>query len=138
MTKYAHPEDAEAAFYRAFELCDLPAMTRIWQPYTNITCIHPGGQLLQGEAAVMESWGAILSEAQPPQVQFRLLHRLRSNELAVHTVEEMIRPGDSDTPSTRLIATNIYHLGDAGWQMVAHHACLPMMQPSQTQRGPVH
>lgn len=138
MTAHADADSAEQAFYRAFEHCDLQAMDGVWEVSGQSSCIHPGGPLLQGVEQVMQSWGEIFSQARAPQVSFRTLQRLEANGLAVHTVEESIRPGDSDGPATLLIATNIYRRGAAGWHMLAHHACLPMMGQRRARSGPVH
>lgn len=138
MTSHADADSIEAAFYRAFEYCDINAMTQVWHDHPQATCIHPGGPLLQGARAVLDSWGQIFSQARPPQVHYRLLQRLECDGLSIHTVEEAIRPSDNDGEPTKLIATNIYRETDAGWRMVAHHACLPMMRQRTAPRGAVH
>ena len=50
----ASAEQAEAAFYRAFEKADLGAMMAVWAEDEEILCIHPGGQRLIGMDAVRE------------------------------------------------------------------------------------
>jgi len=139
MTPHSNADSAEAAFYRAFELCDLQAMTRVWDDNPQSTCIHPGGPLLRGAEEVLQSWGEIFGQAKAPQVQYRLLQRLENDGLAIHTVEEAIRPGDGDAEPTLLIATNIYRRSDTGgWLMIAHHACLPMMGQRQARGRSTH
>lgn len=138
MRRLDDPDSVEAAFYQAFERCDQQAMTRLWLDAQDSSCIHPGGPLLQGTEAVLESWGQIFSQARPPQVGYRLLNRLQAAGLAVHTVEESIRPGDGESDATVLIATNVYRQTPEGWRMAAHHASLPMMGQRQSRRGPVH
>lgn len=137
MTLFETPDQAEAAFYEAFERCDATAMGRVWTDSEQACCIHPGGPLLQGSDAVLQSWGEIFSQARPPEVGFRVVQRQLTAELAIHIVEEAIRPaGGRDTP-TRVIALNVYRQGPDGWHMLTHHASLPMMGQSQA-RGPVH
>jgi len=138
MSRYAEPDQAEAAFYQAFELCDLHAMQRVWEAGDTSSCIHPGGPLLQGHEAVLQSWEQIFSQARPPQLSYRVLQRLQVDGLAVHTVEEAIRPGDGPEAPTLLIATNLYRQGSDGWLMIAHHACLPMLGQRQASPQPVH
>lgn len=138
MSDHVDADAAEQAFYQAFEHCDLQAMSRVWEPAGESSCIHPGGPLLQGIEPVLQSWGEIFSQARAPQVRFRTLQRIQTDGLAIHTVEEAISPGDSDDPATLLVATNIYRRGEHGWRMIAHHACLPMMGQRRARRGPVH
>src|SRR2546422_2607886 len=50
------PDDAETAFYEAFERADLAAMMAVWAESDEIVCIHPQGPRLSGFEAVRESW----------------------------------------------------------------------------------
>jgi ketosteroid isomerase-like protein len=113
-------------------------MSRVWDDNPHSTCIHPGGPLLQGAEQVLQSWGEIFSQARAPQVAYRLLQRLENDGLAIHTVEEAIRPGDGAAEPTLLIATNVYRHTDSGWRMVAHHACLPMLGQRQARGRSAH
>ena len=49
------PDEAEAAFYKAFEQGDLEAMMAVWMD-GEIVCIHPMGTLLTGTQAVRTGW----------------------------------------------------------------------------------
>lgn len=131
--------ETEVAFYTAFERCDLQAMTAVWDTSPEATCIHPGGQLLLGHAAVIQSWGEIFSQAKAPQVRYRVLQTLHNDGLAIHTVEEAISPSGSTTAEpTLLIATNVYRQTTTGWRMVSHHACLPMMRQRSASARAAH
>ena len=127
-------EAAESAFYAAFENRDLDAMQELWMSADNTVCVHPGGPLLQGAAEIMRSWSEILSNSAKPAITYRKVQRLRSGDLAIHTVEELIRPAKSNESPTRVIATNIYQNTPNGWRMLAHHASLPLVQG--TKRNP--
>jgi ketosteroid isomerase-like protein len=122
------PDEAEAAFYAAFATTDLRAMDRVWQDGEDAVCIHPGGALLLGKPAVMQSWAEILGGTAPPRIDYRLLNRIAAPGLEIHLVEESIRAGaDPDARPNRVIATNVYAQGAAGWRMTVHHASLPLM-----------
>lgn len=54
------------AFYQAFAERDMDAMDAIWADDDAVACIHPGWQPLEGREAVLESWRAILSNADSP------------------------------------------------------------------------
>ena len=51
---------ANTAFYSAFNDHDLEAMAALWSSSPELTCVHPGWNVLRGREAVIESWRAIL------------------------------------------------------------------------------
>ena len=124
----------ESAFYAAFADRDVKAMRRVWADDARALCIHPGGSLLRGTAAILQSWAEILSGAAPPEIRHHEIQRLAAGDLAVHTVEELIRPAHSGQAPTRVIATNIYVRTTSGWRLLAHHASLPLV--TQGKRDP--
>jgi len=122
------PEDVEEAFYAAFESIDLSTMDRVWLDSDAASCIHPGGGLQQGKQQVMQSWMEIFSGAAQPDIKHRLLNTIASNDIAVHLVEETIRPGgDKSADASRVLATNIYVRRGESWYLAEHHASLPLM-----------
>jgi len=120
MRLYESSEQVEAAFYDAFERADMDAMREVWANDKGICCIHPGGERLDGVAAVMDSWAGILSGG--PILRVRLSHRrVRvSGDLAVHTLRENLYV-ESALRGVALV-TNVYRRSESGWQMVLHHA----------------
>jgi ketosteroid isomerase-like protein len=128
-TAFETAEAAEGAFYRAFAATDLAAMARVWSNCDDARCIHPGGDVLAGAAAVLESWREIFAGAVAPRVRHRLLHRYGAGDLSIHLVEEGIGPPDAgDGGLTRVLATNVYRRSADGWRMVLHHATLPLVE----------
>ncbi len=117
----------EAAFYAAFVQRDLQAMRQIWADAADTVCVHPGGPALRGTDAILRSWADILTNASRPEVRYTELQQVLDGALAVHTVEERIRPAGSAREPTRLIATNIYRLTERGWRLLQHHASLPLV-----------
>ena len=116
------PDEAETAFYDAFERGDLAAMMAVWAQSDSVVCVHPRGPRLVGFDAVRDSWMQIFAGGAG---QLRLsatgVQRFDGQSVAVHTlVEVMSSPGKPDTQS--VCATNVYELTDGGWRMVAHHA----------------
>src|SRR5438067_10643514 len=59
--------EANAAFYAAFEQRDPEAMDALWAREAPVACLHPGWELLQGRAAVVESWRQILLGGGAPE-----------------------------------------------------------------------
>ena len=134
------PSEAERTFYEAFSRLDLEAMGTLWAEGGDASCIHPGGPLIQGREEVMQSWGEIFASASPPTIEYRTLSTQTAEGLAVHLVEEMIRPsGERSAEATRVLATNVYVVRDGGWRMLAHHASLPLVGGSKERaRGALH
>src|SRR5438046_279724 len=60
--------DANAAFYAAFNAKDPNAMDGVWARDAQVTCIHPGWNVLTGRERVMESWRAILDNPNQPRI----------------------------------------------------------------------
>ena len=119
---YASPQDAEQAFYRAFELADLVEMMAVWAEEEDIICIHPGGARHTGIVEVRESWRQIFSQG--PRLRFALTgsHVLSGRTLSVHSVYENVSVAGSSRPPNPVLSTNIYLLTERGWRMMVHHA----------------
>ena len=119
---FATPEEAERAFYDAFQNADLDAMMTIWADREFIECIHPMCDRARGRAAVAESWQDIFASGLQVQLELSEVHRTQDALLAVHTVYEHLHVPGSDAHYPPVIATNIYQLLDGGWRLVLHHA----------------
>ncbi len=63
---FTTPQDAEAAFYEAFEKGDLDAMMGVWADDDDILCVHPAGPRLSGVEQVREAWRQIFSGGTNP------------------------------------------------------------------------
>ncbi|UHD16128.1 nuclear transport factor 2 family protein [Thiocapsa bogorovii] len=128
MSQFQTPEEVEAAFYAAFETLDIALMGGVWAKEPSPVCVHPGGDLLLGRSEVLRSWREVLTGAEPPDLHYRVIQRSATRELAVHLVEELIRPSRSREEPNRILATNVYRQTAEGWRMTAHHASLPLMR----------
>jgi uncharacterized protein (TIGR02246 family) len=114
------PEDAETAFYAAFERGDLQAMMTVWAEDETIVCVHPLGPLLIGRKAIQHGWKAIFAGS--ANMKFTIDRQLRTvdDSVAVHIVYEHIElPGQRPQA---VIATNAYRRAHSGWYMILHHA----------------
>ncbi|MCP5305821.1 MAG: nuclear transport factor 2 family protein [Chromatiaceae bacterium] len=136
---FPDPAAAEAAFYAAFRDLDLDTMRSVWVDSDNTSCIHPGGALLQGSAAILASWEEIFRDSQPPRVEHRLIQASADGGLAVHTVEENVSTGTGNRRAL-ILATNVYGYLDGGWRMLAHHASLPLVESAEgdSRRASLH
>ena len=116
------PEQAESAFYSAFEIGDLEAMMAVWSPEDNIVCIHPHGPRLTGREDIRDSWRQIMENSPPMRFSIDGLNSVHSNELAIHYVNENIHVGSNVGPEFTILATNVYQRTADGWRMILHHA----------------
>ena len=116
------PDDAETAFYEAFERADLAAMMVVWAEGDDVVCVHPSGPRLVGFEAVRDSWMQIFTSGMRLSVRVSDTRRIDGPSVAVRTLIETITvPGPEGT--TQLVnVTNVYVLTDGGWRMATHHA----------------
>ena len=127
---YPTPEDAETAFYEAFERADLAAMMTVWAEDDDVVCIHPQGPRLLGFEAVRESWVQIFSGgASRLRMKTVESRTFAGQSVAVHAVVEVLSVQGQQGPTQSVCATNVYELTDNGWRMVVHHAS-PLAEPA--------
>jgi uncharacterized protein (TIGR02246 family) len=127
---YPTPEDAETAFYEAFERADLAGMMSVWAEDDDVVCIHPQGPRLTGFEAVRESWVQIFSGG-TSRLKLRTVEerKFAGQSVAVHSVVEVLSVPGQQGPTQSVCATNVYELTDNGWRMVVHHAS-PLSEPA--------
>ena len=131
------PAEAEAAFYKAFTNTDIERMAGVWADGIRILCIHPGGDLLRGKTAVIRSWMEVFANSDPPVIEYRLVGNFEAEGLAVHLVEELIRPRGKRTETpTRVMATNVFIREGQSWKLAEHHASLPLITREEANREP--
>jgi len=115
-------EQAEDAFYRAFQARDLHAMMAVWSEEDDIVCIHPQGPRLEGYEQIRDSWAQILENSPPMQFRLSKLRRVDSGSISVRYVNENIYLPNGEQPQFTILATNIYRLTGKGWRIILHHA----------------
>jgi uncharacterized protein (TIGR02246 family) len=131
---YPTPDEAENAFYEAFERGDAAAMMAVWAESDAVVCVHPRGPRLTGFDAVRDSWIRIFAGGARMRVRATDTRRFDGNSVAVHTLVEVISaPGERAVQS--VCATNVYELTDGGWRMVVHHAT-PLEEPAAEKAEP--
>ncbi len=132
---YPTPEDAESAFYDAFERADLAAMMAVWAADDDIVCVHPQGPRLVGFDAVRESWTQIFASGMALRIKTTDARRYLGTTMAVHCVVEMLTVPGEQAASPPVSATNVYVLTENGWRMTVHHAS-PTTEAAQPAREP--
>lgn len=117
---YHCPEDAEEAFYKAFETADLDAMMNVWLDADYVECIHPMSHRLMGITEIRDSWQEIFKNSADIQFETVETRQIMHKDLAVHIVNEHLRV--KGTQQVQVLATNIYEKTSQGWRMILHHA----------------
>lgn len=133
---FTTPQEAEAAFYEAFEKADLEAMMSVWADDEDIVCVHPGGPRLSGTEQVRESWRRIFASGQALKFRLREPQAVNGMTIVVHTVYEHITVGGEARMRAPVVATNIYLRSENGWRLIVHHASPAPAAPENEGKRP--
>jgi hypothetical protein len=111
---------ANERFYQAFNLKDAALMDKVWAREHNVTCIHPGWNVLEGREQVLESWYGILRN--PGQARIVIGGATVScfDGLALVICRELVA-------GSPLVATNAFVREDGAWRLL-HHQSGPVYQ----------
>lgn len=120
---------ANEAFYRAFADRDVEAMEGVWADEAKVTCIHPGWGLLEGRDQVMQSWLAILSNPQAPNITCLGAQAFVLGEVGYVVCFEKI-------DDTVLIATNTFVHEGRRWRLVHHQGGPTSDAPPEEDESP--
>lgn len=132
---YPTPDEAETAFYDAFERGDLAAMMAVWAEGDDIVCVHPQGPRITGFEAIRESWMQIFSSGVALRVKTAEVRRMLGQTIAVHNVLEMLSTTGAEASASSVCATNVYVLTENGWRLAIHHAS-PAPENAQPEEEP--
>lgn len=134
--RFSTPQDADQAFYRAFESADIEAMMEVWAGEENVTCIHPGSHRLQGCEEIKSSWQQIFTNGSPLRFTLTDSYYTQDAHLAVHMVKENIQV--DGVLQGVMLATNIYQFIDGSWRMMLHHASPEPQETDQQTTQTLH
>ncbi len=106
---------ANAAFYAAFNARDSNAMAALWATAAEVTCVHPGWNILRGREAVLESWRSILGNADQAKI-------VGAAEAAQIVGEVALVVGRELVGGHPIAVSNTFLLEQDGWKLLHHHA----------------
>jgi SnoaL-like domain len=106
---------ANEAFYDAFNRKDPVLMDNVWAMSPEVTCIHPGWNLLRGREAVLGSWRNILTNPAQPRIVTGGATVSLQGDVAVVVCRELV--GEA-----QLVATNVFVFEREAWQLLHHHS----------------
>jgi len=124
---FATSDEAEKAFYNAFQQSDLEQMMLVWADTQDISCIHPGGARLEGPMNVRDGWEQIFGHENGIKFEINQKKVVLQDNIAIHHVIEAIYM-DGELQS-EILATNIFRRNNSNWQMILHHAS-PELRPA--------
>lgn len=133
MNYFDTPAEAETAFYSAFRQCSVAEMRLVWAE-GDVTCVHPGSEVLQGKPEIMQSWARILVEGMTASIDVEPVSYAEADGLAVHTVYEHLVAENGQSPVT-VVATNVFKRNDRGWNMIGHHGSQPVRRLKRTDQN---
>lgn len=132
---------ANAMFYRAFELRDIEAMAEMWAREPYVRCIHPGWEPLCGWDEIVGSWGQIFRGIDVLRFELSdLTVRVGGNLAWIELCEKLEASHEGKAARSTVLATNIFERqADGRWQMIHHHAS-PVInrQSNQPRKEPLH
>jgi ketosteroid isomerase-like protein len=130
---------ANAAFYAAFAQLDLETMENLWARSVQVSCVHPGWDLVLGHDAVMQSWKGIFEGT--GEIHFRNEEQQVTAGTSMGWVvsREVLTTTVQSTPvENTLSAINTFVLETGVWR-IAHHHAAPLLagKPRAPRRGDV-
>ena len=137
-TIFTSPQDAAAAFYRAFEAKDIDAMMAAWAEDEEIVCVHPGGPRLVGYEAVRSGWEQLFAGETKLSFQLDEISVVDTVGLAMQSAIEHVTIGSDPKPRGAAIVTNVFLRTPSGWRMVVHHASPAPVVAAAPPVGPLH
>ena len=117
-------EQANEAFYRAFESLDIKKMDEVWAAEDYVTCIHPGWSLRSGWPTVRDSWVMIFNNTFTMRVRLsEIMVQVAGDVAWVLCMENITNSpeGEGDGQESRVLATNLYERHQGRWLMIHHH-----------------
>lgn len=114
---------ANGNFYKAFEQLDLAAMGGLWARSVQISCVHPGWDLVLGHESVMESWRAIFDGTSEIHFQSEEAQVTAGHTMGWVVSREVLRTVVQGAPvENTLTCINTFVLEEGVWRIAHHHA----------------
>ena len=117
-------EEANLAFYEAFNQCDVHRMEKLWAQSPYVRCIHPGWEPVVGWPSVRQSWADVFEsmlsiDFNLEDVHVEVVGQSARVNLVAHASVTTI---DNDIFQTSVVATTILDKIENEWLIVLHHS----------------
>lgn len=123
-------DQAEEAFYAAFENRNIEAMMQIWAQNHTVVCVHPQGPQLLDLESIRHSFEQIMNNSPRFSIDIDVLEEFTDGNISIRYVNEHLSTDDDETGFT-ILATNVYKKTENGWRMVLHHASPASVEESE-------
>ena len=107
--------DANDSFYRAFNQKDAELMDSSWSRREDVTCVHPGWNLLASREEVIASWNAILNNPAQARIVVGGAGVTLLGDVALVLCRELVG-------GMPLLATNLFIREGSAWKLVHHQS----------------
>lgn len=119
-TSFNSAADAEDAFYDAIDEGDLEKMMSVWADSGDIACLLPMQPMCHGRNAVRESWKRLFDHELKVIITVNHLQWIEQADIAIHLLEEVVRPVGSAQSQPPVYASNVYTRDSTGWHLLLH------------------
>jgi ketosteroid isomerase-like protein len=114
---------ANAAFYAAFERLDYDAMAALWARSVQVSCVHPGWDLVLGYEAVMQSWRGIFDGTGEIHFRSEDMQVTAGSGMGWVVSREILSTSVQGLPVENTLSTiNTFVLEGSAWRIAHHHA----------------
>lgn len=115
--------EANAAFYAAFQRLDYDAMAALWARSVQVSCVHPGWDLVLGYDAVMQSWRGIFDGTSELHFRSEDAQVTAGTEMGWVVSREILSTTVQSLPVENTLSTiNTFVLEGGVWRIAHHHA----------------
>lgn len=106
---------ANEAFYQAFNQKDATLMGQVWAQSEQVTCIHPGWNVIHGRERVLDSWRSILANPDQPRIVTGGADVSFFGQIALVICRELVA-------GSPLVATNVFVREGDAWKLLHHQS----------------
>jgi ketosteroid isomerase-like protein len=129
--------EANAAFYAAFQRLDYDAMAALWARSVQVSCVHPGWDLVLGYEAVMQSWRGIFDGTSEIHFRSEDAQVTAGKEMGWVVSREILSTTVQGLPVENTLSTiNTFVLESGVWRIAHHHAAPLLAGKPRSARKP--
>lgn len=115
-------QEANTAFYNAFESLEIQKMDTVWLQKAHVKCIHPGWDIRIGWPDVRDSWVLIFNNTIKIKFSICLLDLSVRGNVGWTICNESISTQDKGKwVDGRIISSNLFERHDGVWRLIHHH-----------------
>jgi len=136
-SSFTTPQEAEQAFYEAFQRADLDALMAVWAEDEDVFCVHPGAPRLTGLDKIRESFRQIFQERRQYAVPIAGCAAAARRTVSLCTASTNTSPSSANTArQTPWSPPNVYaNVAAAGAWWHTTVSAVPDAEPNPPRRA---